>query len=177
MTFTLLLGCEVSGLSPCSESKGGGEIPNPTPKASPLVPKMPLSRWDEGGFVNGYRPLDFSSRSTGGFPPPHHAPRAGMPSMPSLRGLQYEPSAKLSVHAPSFASQLYKHQGPDGDHSARSGHKSALWGESLSLLLDIPTNVVKASASDSTTMLALHHQLKDQHHREWLSVLSTAGPK
>ena len=45
----------------------------------------------------------------------------------------------------------------------------------LSGTLDVPENVVKASASDSMTMLALHQQLRTQHQFEWLQLLKTAG--
>ena len=90
-------------------------------------------------------------------------------------GLQYVPPSTLGVHALSYQCQLNS----DGFTATRSASVSQTQLDTpsvyLSGILDVPSSVVKASASDSTTMYALHQQLRTQHHFDWLQLLKQAG--
>ena len=147
----------------------------PSHKASPTAPKQLLNRWQGQSIGTQYKPFFTGSLDIGGLPPPPLRPRRDFQWDAHPPGLQYVPPSKLSVHSISYRCQL-THCNPQLPQEIKVMQTSAAPSSSyLSGTLDVPENVVKASASDSTTMLALHQQLRTQHQLEWLQLHKTAG--
>jgi hypothetical protein len=148
---------------------------NPSPKAVATTPKPPLNRWEHGHLSSQYKPPSLFVSALGGLPPPALRKRA-LPQTPTrCEGLQYLQPTNLAVHSSSFVSQLRVHvQSTSGQRS--SDEQFGVHADHcLSKPLDLPQSLVRATTSDSTTMLSLHQQLKEQHHLEWLHLLEKAG--
>ena len=100
----------------------------------------------------------------GGLQPPPLKPRREVQWDARPPGLQYVPPSTLGVHALSYQCQLNS----DRSMATRSASIAQTQLDTpsvfLSGILDVPSNVVKASIADSTTMYALHQQLRTQHH-------------
>ena len=90
-------------------------------------------------------------------------------------GLQYVPPSTLSVHSHAYQCHLQFAGSKVTRDASITQSEVVVTREHLSGTLDLPANVVPASAPASTTMYALHHQLKTQHHRDWLLLLNQAG--
>ena len=149
----------------------------PLCKASPTDPKHLVNRWDGGSLAAQYKPIFFESLDVGGLPPPPPPPRQrGFPQRDAQPpGLPYIPPAKLSVHSISYSSQLSYCRPHQSLEISRGSTTVAPSTSFLSGTLAVPDHVINASAADSTTMLALHNQLRTQHQCEWLQLLKTAG--
>lgn len=150
---------------------------NPSPKAMATTLKTPLNRWEDGHLSSHYKPPSMPVYAVGGLPPPGPGLRKrALPPTPALgEGLQYCHSNKLAVHSSAFASQLRVHGQSTAVQRPSDVYFGARADHSFSKPLDLPHSLVRATTSDSTTMLALHQQLKEQHHQEWLHLLETAG--
>ena len=148
---------------------------DPSPKASATSYKSVLNRWDGQGLGAHYKPYSNGPLYMGGLQPPPLRPRREVEWDAHPPGLQYVPPSTLGVHARSYQCQL-SHDRPMSAGSASivqmQPNSSSIF---LSGVLDVPSNVVKASIADSTTMQALHQQLRTQHHIDWLQLLKQAG--
>ena len=148
---------------------------DPSPKASATSPKSELSRWDGQGLGVHYKPYSNGPLNIGGLLPPPLKPRREVQWDAHPPGLQYVPPSTLGVHSLSYQGQLNS----DGLTATRRASVSQTQLNTpsvhLSGILDVPSSVVKASASDSTTMYASHQQLRTQHHFDWLQPLKQAG--
>ena len=148
---------------------------DPSPKASATSYKSVLNRWDGQGLGAHYKPYSNGPLHMGGLQPPPLRHRREVEWDAHPPGLQYVPPSTLSVHARSYQCQL------NHDRPVSAGSASIVQMQPnsvstfLSGILDVPSNVVKASIADSTTMHALHQQLKTQHHMDWLQLLKQAG--
>ena len=123
-----------------------------------------------------YKPSGGITLSVGGLAPPSMTRRAGGLEDFACGGLPNVSSAPSPcMRSTSLACQM-----------ALPGSlpkKSAPPGGILSLEVSTPTSqplsldamVVRPTLADSTTMLALHKQLKSQHIQDWLKLLDSAG--
>jgi len=146
------------------------------PKASVTSPRHQLNRWEEGMVSPNYKPSGGITLSVGGLAPPSMTRRAGGLEDFACGGLPNVSSAPSPcMRSTSLACQM-----------ALPGSlpkKSAPPGGILSLEVSTPTSqplsldamFVRPTLADSTTMLALHKQLKSQHIQDWLKLLDSAG--
>ena len=146
---------------------------NPSPKASAITPKQPLNRWDQGSLSSQYRPPSLCVAPLGGLPPPSPRKRVYPQAHLSNDALHYNAPTKLLVHSMAFKTQLAHVSSPSMQVIKRPGNPSD--DLCLSATLDSSTSVAKPMSTDTTTMLALHQQLKEQHHVEWLRILEVAA--
>ena len=147
----------------------------PSPKACATTPRQTLNRWDQGVLSSQYRPPSLHIGALGGLAPPSIRKRELPPPTSTCAGFHYSQPAKLQCHSRAFQAQLAV-QPPQGGVSEHHNKPWLPQAEfSLSAPLDLPNCVAKLGPSDTTTMLALHQQLKEQHHIEWLRILEVAG--
>lgn len=126
-------------------------------------------------MAHQYKPPSMPVSAMGGLPPPALRKRA-LPQTPTFgEGLQYSHSTKLAVHSSALASQLRIHSHSALAQRASDEQLGVHADHCISKPLDLPQSLVRATTSDSTTMLALHQQLKEQHHLEWMQLLEKAG--
>ena len=148
---------------------------NPSPKASAITPKQPLNRWDQGSLSSQYRPPSLCVATLGGLAPPSLRKRVLPQAQLSGDGLHYTTPTKLLVHSVAFKCQLAY----DSSSASMPGKSKRTFDSSvdhcLSAPMDLSTSVAKPMSADTTTMLALHQQLKEQHHVEWLHILEVAA--
>ena len=144
------------------------------PKASVLSPQHQLTRWEEGMVSPNYKPSGGIALSVGGLAPLTR--RAEVPEDYACGGLPNVSSVPSPcMRSTSLVSQMAL--------PASLPKKSAFQGGLLSLESSTPTSqplsldvmVVRPTLADSTTMLALHKQLKSQHLQDWLKLLDRAG--
>ena len=111
----------------------------------------------------------------GGLAPPSLRKRVLPQAQLSGDGLHYTAPTKLLVHSLAFKSQLAY----DSSSALMPGKSKRPFDSSddhcLSAPMDLSTSVAKPMSTDTTTMLALHQQLKEQHHVEWLRILEVAA--
>ena len=139
---------------------------NPSPKASAITPK--------GSLSSKYRPPSLCVAPLGGLPPPSPRKRVYPQAHLSNDGLHYTAPTKLLVHSMAFKTRLaHVSSSPSMQVIKRPGNSSD--DHCLSATLDLSTSVAKPMSTDTTTMLALHQQLKEQHHVEWLRILEVAA--
>ena len=148
----------------------------PCPKASVTSPRHQLNRWEEGMVSPNYRPPGGTTLSVGGLAPPSMTRRAVVFDDFACGGLPNVSSAPSPcMRSTSLACQMAlpgappKKSAPPGDFPFLEVSKPT------SLPLSLDATVVRPTLADSTTMLALHQQLKSQHIQDWLQLLDRAG--
>ena len=83
--------------------------------------------------------------------------------------------ASLKVHAHAFKFQLVHATSSASSVGVRLPALRTADDHCVSAPLDLPMSLAKTTSADSTSMLALHQQLKEQHHVEWLRILEKAS--
>lgn len=145
------------------------------PKASVITPRSHFNRWDDGKVNTNYKPLGGGALSFGGLAPPPMAPRAGSVNDLPCGGLQNVSAAPSPcMRSSSLAGQLALPSYMPRKAVSQGGLLPLELPPLASQPLSLDTNVVRPTLADSTTMLALHKQLKSQHLQEWLHLLDRA---
>ena len=146
------------------------------PKASVLSPRHQLNRWEEGMVSSNYKPSDGIALSVGGLAPPSLTRRAGVPGEYACGGL---PNVSLApspcMRSTSLACQMALPAYLPKTSAPQGGLLPLESSTPTSQPLSLDTMVVRPTLADSTTMLALHKQLKSQHLQDWLRLLDRAG--
>lgn len=150
----------------------------PYPKSSVLTPRSHFNRWDDGKVNANHKPWVGDAVSLGGLAPPPLAPRAGSVNDLPCGGLDNVSAAPSPcMRSPSLAGQLALPSCMPRRAVPQGGILPLESPPQTSQPLSLDTNVVRPTLADSTTMLALHKQLKSQHLQEWLQLLDSAGSR
>lgn len=145
-------------------------------KASVTSPRCQLNRWEEGKVSPNYKPLGGVALSFGGLAPPPLTQRAGVTGEPPCGGLPNVSSAPSTcMRSSSLACQMALPTNTPKKPAPQCGLLPLESSTPTSQPLSLDTIVVRPTLADSTTMLALHKQLKSQHLQEWLRLLDRAG--
>ena len=158
------------------------EVPEPAavmksfPKSSALAPISSFNRWNEGAVGSHQEHWLNGKLSVGGLAPPPLSMRSGAPHDPPCGGLPNVSIAPpLSMRPHSLTNQLALPVSRSRPEAHQGGISLLEPPPQTSQPLSLDTNVVKPTMADSTTMLALHKQLKSQHLQDWLQLLERAG--
>ena len=149
-------------------------VVQPKTKSSSPVAKTPVNRWDGVHIAAGYQPPSSGSLQVGGLPPPASSLRWSATTPLHVGGLQCDLFPALKVHQGALSLQVSMEKvHPKSGPSDRS--VALVQPVLASAPLQISGNVVAATESASSTMLEIHHQLKQQHIQAWLQLLQEAG--
>ena len=148
----------------------------PCPKASVTSPRHQLNRWEEGMVSPNYKPPGGITLSVGGLAPPSMTRRAVVFDDFACGGLPNVSSAPSPcMRSTSLACQMALPGAPPKKSSPPGDFPFLEVSKPTSLPLSLDATVVRPTLADSTTMLALHQQLKSQHIQDWLQLLDRAG--
>ena len=167
----------VESAAPPSESavasdSGDNQIVQLSSKAKPLVtPVAPLNRWSSDVSTLGYRPHISNNLALGGLTAPVIQPRASFGAL-SL-GRPPPPMAKPTSLGPSFRYLVPSLTTGTNQFSHSSSLVPAIFKQSFGQLGDqniLSDPVVALSASEPSSMAALHAALKNQHIKNiWIT--------
>ena len=123
-----------------------------------------------------YKPSGGITLSVGGLAPPSLARRAGGSEDFACGGLPNVSSAPSpGMRSTSLACQMALPESLPKKSAPPVGILSLEVSTPTSQPLSLDAMVVRPTLADSTTMLALHKQLKSQHIQDWLKLLDRAG--
>ena len=146
------------------------------PKATPLAPVLTFNRWNDGEIGPRQDHWTQHKLSVGGLAPPPVPLRVGALSIPPCGGLNNVGIAPPSYLRPQSLSHQLALPVSQSRPNLRTGGFALLDSQHVaSQPLSLDAKLVKPTLADSTTMLALHKQLKSQHLQTWLNLLDSAG--